>query len=68
MWIALFRDRADQETIVPDDPRKRGPQDRKRVSQQPHEQRYKNERKRRNGGGNASGGQQRRPSGGRSTK
>jgi hypothetical protein len=25
---------------MPDDPKKRGPQDRKRVSKQPHEQRY----------------------------
>jgi hypothetical protein len=36
---------------MPDDPKKRGPADRKRVSQQPHEQRYQKEKAAREQGG-----------------
>lgn len=35
---------------MPDDPKKRGPQDRKRVSKQPHEQRYQAEKRARGQG------------------
>jgi hypothetical protein len=34
---------------MPDDPKKRGPADRKRVSQQPHEQRHQKQKREQGG-------------------